>query len=243
MLKSLILMIQLLTTIPIPVRINFDETRIKKGILFIPLVGLLVGSILYGLFLLVRMVTDNRLLTGLFVVAGELLLTGFLHLDGLADSFDGLFSGRDREKIFKIMKDPAIGTNGIVALIILIVAKIVLISELQGFYILLYPLYARTGLIISAGISNYAKEEGMGHYFIKNTSLLHMLFAFLLTLGFSLFLLGPVSIIHLVTLILFSILFTLFVIKKIGGTTGDTLGAVLELNSVVVLLTGVLLPW
>lgn len=63
-------------------------------------------------------ITENRLLTGIMIIIAEIIITGLIHIDGLADIFDGLFSYASKDRILEIMKDSRIGTNGAVALIL-----------------------------------------------------------------------------------------------------------------------------
>ena len=72
----------------------------------------------------------NPYITAVLVLASEVILTGGLHIDGLGDSFDGLYSYRDKEKILEIMKDSRLGTNGLLAIVIVFLLKVGFLNSL-----------------------------------------------------------------------------------------------------------------
>lgn len=101
-----------------------------RGITTFPLVGLLLGG-LSGLLFMVLHTWCGVPLAALLSVLALALLTGGFHLDGLADTCDGVFSARRRERMLEIMRDSRLGTHGGLALVFVLVAKILLLSELQ----------------------------------------------------------------------------------------------------------------
>lgn len=108
-------------------------------------------------------ITENRLLTGIMIIIAEIIITGLIHINGLADTFDGLFSYTSKDRILEIMKDSIIGTNSAVALILYFVVKVILLSEVKSDYILLYPIISRLSTPINAGFEGYAGKEGMSN--------------------------------------------------------------------------------
>jgi len=165
----------------------------------------------------------------------EVFLTGGLHLDGLADSFDGLYSNRGKERILEIMKDSRIGSNGALALIALIIMKIALLSnlstEMRTVVLLLMPVISRFGIAFGSWISVYARENGMGQFFIGNVNAGQVAMALVVTLiPLSVF---PKSVAILAVAVLFNWIFVKHVTQIIGGMTGDTLGAMIELTELV----------
>ena len=114
-----LMQIQFLTRIPIPVKIKFDEKVFARSMMLSPLAGFIIGIIL-GFTYYFAHLTEKPLFAAVMVVAAWIVLTGGLHLDGLADTSDGIFSNRPKEKILEIMKDSRIGTNGTIALILII---------------------------------------------------------------------------------------------------------------------------
>ncbi len=113
--KTLILLIQFFTRIPLPVQINMDEINLKKGSALLPFVGVIIGAWNWLIFTLVALLMPLpvAIIAGLFA---EIIITGGFHVDALADTADGLFSSRKRERMLEIMKDSRVGANGVIAI-------------------------------------------------------------------------------------------------------------------------------
>ena len=243
--KSFILMLQFLTTIPLPFKVNFDQKSFSRGIILAPVIGLIMGGLLTLLFYAARLLGSN-ILTALLITGLHTWLSGGLHLDGLADSADGLLSRRDREKTLAIMKDSLIGTFGTLALIFCIVAKIILISSIPRDHIfpliLIMPILPRFNIVFAAGISNYAgRDQGPAGHVISSTGAKEILISFIITLGLSIYFLKWSFFIFTAAQTVFLLLLTASVKKRLGGITGDILGAVVELSEVFYLLTAIIL--
>lgn len=240
--NQLILMIQFFTRIPIRIQVPASETDFAKGVKWLPLVGLVIGGILAGSHILCAPYFNAfTLATG--AVFLEVFLSGGLHLDGLADTFDGLYSNRGKERILEIMKDSRIGSNGALALIALILFKIALLTNLDDtsrtMVLLFMPLISRFGIAYASWISDYAREKGMGKFFIGNVNGKQVLAALLVAaipLGFF-----PAGYAVLLAAVLFNWFYVKHVTKIIGGMTGDTLGAMIELTELVQLPVWILL--
>ena len=131
MVKGFIILLQFMTRIPVPVKVEYDEEKLGKAIKFFPLVGLIIGFFLFTVNFFAGKVTDNRQITAVIIIMAEILVTGLIHIDGLADTADGLFSYADKERMLEIMKDSRIGTNGTVALILYFLAKTVFLAAVK----------------------------------------------------------------------------------------------------------------
>ena len=176
-------------------------------------------------------------------------MTGGLHLDGLADTFDGIFSYRSKQKMLEIMKDSRVGTNGVLVLILYFIFKIAFLvetSELfginQGVIMLIVPVLARINSVVNCALEPYARVTGMGKTFVDNTDKGGLLISYILVTAIlygvaEFFMLPFVSLfIVLNILIVCGFFFGKLMTRKIGGITGDTLGALLELSSVLSLV-------
>ncbi len=240
--KSLILMIQFLTRIPLPFEIEAETKDFEKGVVYFPVVGMLIGILLFGLNQLLYGHMDTLTLSVLLVFF-QVILTGGLHLDGLADSFDGLFSYRDRERMLEIMKDSRIGSNGVLVLIFALLLKTVLINQilLNGLFsaLLIMPVVSRGMTVFISKIAKYARENGMGNFFIGKVSGFQLAVSFAL-MGVWILIFSPYEIWMLIPAMLTSWLFVKFCHEKIGGMTGDTLGANTEIQELLILLLFVL---
>jgi len=165
-LKRILLMVGFLTRIPVPFKIDGTEEDYGKGLVFAPVVGLLIGGILTILFYILKRFFPPGV-TGILLIAAYIMLTGGLHLDGLGDTFDGIFSNRSREKMLEIMRDSRIGTNAVLAVICVVILNYALLSSipLSGLpkALLLFPVAGRIGSLVGAGSTVYAREgEGLG---------------------------------------------------------------------------------
>lgn len=256
MINRFVLMIQFFTRIPVPVNVEAEPEDFGKGLVFAPLVGLLIGAILLIVFLIGRLVFPS-FICSLLVTAVYASITGGLHFDGLGDTFDGVFSNRSRERIFEIMKDSRVGTNAVLVLIFAVLTDIFCLSYIISYYneiylpvfcILFMPAAGRIGSVISAGLHRYARSDnGLGKCFVDNCSkkevfvcIIIYFIILLLTCVFSgvykntlLLLAGVVS---AFSAVLCAVLISSYFARKLGGVTGDVLGAVCEINQLVFLI-------
>ena len=162
-------MLSFITRLPVPRRWSqgLDFEHYSRGIITFPLIGLLLGAI-SGLVFMVLQAWCGAPLAALFSVLVLVLMTGGFHLDGLADTCDGVFSARSRDRMLEIMRDSRLGTHGGLALIFVVLAKILVLSELalRGESILASLAAA---CAVSRGTAallmyrhRYAREEGSG---------------------------------------------------------------------------------
>jgi adenosylcobinamide-GDP ribazoletransferase len=241
MIKQLIILIQFMTRIPVFVNVEYDEEKLGKSIKYFPLVGAIIGIFLYGINILAGKITENRQIAAIIIIIAEIFITGLIHIDGLADTADGLFSYAEKEKILEIMKDSRVGTNGAVALILYFMTKVILLSEIRPEYIILYPVISRMSTSINAGLGEYARKNGMSNGIIGKNGKKEAVISIIITMILSFIILKAKGLIILIFAILFILLLMKGVKRKIGGITGDTMGASLELTSILVLLAGVVL--
>ena len=246
--EQFIILIQFMTRIPIPLKISYSEKKLGKSIKFFPLVGLIIGLILYFSNFLITVylknIFYNKTITAIFLIILEILIVGIIHIDGLADTFDGLFSYAKKEKMLEIMKDSRIGTNGTVVLILYFITKTVLISEIittNPKYLIIFPIIARLSTPVNAGFSNYARKSGMSNAIISENGIFEAIFSLALSIILVFYIIGIKGIVAISIAFIFIIIFMLNVRKKIDGITGDTMGACLELTSILVLFLGIVL--
>ena len=246
--EQFIILIQFMTRIPIPLKISYSEKKLGKSVKFFPLVGLIIGLILYFTNFLITVylknIFYNKTITAIFLIILEILIVGIIHIDGLADTFDGLFSYAKKEKMLEIMKDSRIGTNGAVVLILYFITKTVLISEIittNPKYLIIFPIIARLSTPVNAGLSNYARKSGMSNAIISENGIFEAIFSLALSIILVFYIIDIKGIITIFIAFIFIIIFMLNVRKKIDGITGDTMGASLELTSILVLFSGIVL--
>ena len=238
-------MLQFMTTIPLRFDLKATPEDYGKGLVFAPVVGLVIGGILAGCWYVLSLVFPLPV-TAVLIMVIYILLTGGLHLDGLGDTFDGLFSGRTRERMLEIMRDSRVGTNAVLAIVSVVLLDTVIVYSLQGkmilLVLLLFPVAGRIGSLVSAGISKYARTgEGLGRSFIDYCGMPHV--AAGLVLYFIIFYVaaGLYGLIAGFITAFTAFAVTRFFSRRIGGATGDILGAVCEINQTIFLLAVLLL--
>ncbi|WP_352420199.1 adenosylcobinamide-GDP ribazoletransferase [Proteiniborus sp.] len=226
--KSLLLMITFFTRIPIRYNYEYDEKDLIKGIKFFPIIGLIIGAAMcIPVFL--KNVLHGPVIA-LLSWATYLWITGCLHIDGLADTFDGIFSNRNREKILEIMRDSRIGTFGVIGILFLLIWNLVFTSYIDIRLIIIVPVVGRSAAILSASISKYAREgQGMGKAFIENCGVKETIYAAIVSYIPVVLLLRLQGLVILSFTYLAIYILTKSINKKIGGMTGDTIGFIVEL--------------
>jgi adenosylcobinamide-GDP ribazoletransferase len=212
---------------------------------YFPLVGLMIGLILALGYYLLSFFLPRALV--LWISIGLLaLLTRGLHLDGFADTMDGLGSGGPKEKILEVMRDSRIGAFGVMGLILLIGAKYLALDQIPNlsipFTLILMAVIGRNAMVLVCYRSPYARSEGgLAKPFAENLSAREVLISSALTFGIAFLLIGVKGIAIFLGIGLFSLGYRLFFLKKLGGVTGDILGAANELVELLCLLLLVIL--
>ncbi|TCT15519.1 cobalamin-5'-phosphate synthase [Natranaerovirga pectinivora] len=234
--KSFLLMITFLTRIPFPIKFEFNGETFVKGILFFPIIGVIIGALLSPIALLSNVLPNTYV--NVFIIIGYLIIVGGLHLDGLADVCDGIFSCRKRERVFEIMSDSLIGAFGVISLVLYFLTFFVFLNP-QWQVVLAFPIVGRCVGLITCGLFNYAKNEGMGKAMVDKATLKYALYAFVFGLV-STYLLGWVTLFAYGITVIISLLMVLRINKILGGITGDVIGLILETSQILFLIsTGV----
>lgn len=238
--KSLLAAIRFLTILPLPGSGENDTSFFGGALFYFPIIGLLIGSFsALGAFFLV-----NALPIGVVAVLLTIFLSlasGFLHLDGLADSCDGLLSARPAQKCLEIMRDSRIGVMGAAALSVVFLLKTASIAALDPTNIysalIIAPVAGRTSIILMMALLPYArKNEGLGVLFYSGNNRWAAFFSALFFITVTTVLIPTKFIMLSLTLVVSVAVFSWVCRKKIGGATGDTLGAVCEITETMVLI-------
>lgn len=247
--KPFLVALRFLTRFPVSWN-NPTDRQVGQSLLHYPLVGLLMGLCLAGLAWLL----GEGVLAAALIVVAWVVLTGLMHMDGLADTADAWIGGLgDRERTLEIMKDPRCGPAGVTALILVLLVKFAAVLELlallgQGGWmaLILAPLLGRAALPLLFLTTAYVRPGGMGsllaEHFPRSA-------AWVVTLGVGVAVavmplmlgLGWVGAWALMGAGLVFILGRIWMRHRIGGTTGDTAGALAELVETGVLVAVVLM--
>ena len=167
--------IQFLTIIP--VSRSFDDEVVAKSMLYFPLVGVVVGLLL----VVIASLSDAPMIAAVFTLIIWVLISGGLHLDGLADSADAWAAGRgNAERALEVMKDPRCGPFAVTALVLLLLTKFAALTVILEndvlVALLVAPVLGRTAVLVLYPTTPYVRENGMGtlyaQYLDKNMILL-----------------------------------------------------------------------
>lgn len=242
--RDFITCLEFLTRVRFSKRTDWRDEDFSCSVPYFPLVGLVIGSLLaavnYGLFY----IETPLFLRVTLLLLAEIIITGGLMYDGFMDTADGVFSARSRERMLEIMKDSHVGSNAVLAIIILLLLKIAAYLELSGetltWVLLTMSVATRTFMVVFIVNFPYARKEGIGHMFTKYAKPFYTYIAFAVCAGIiaacGLQYLAVAGICFTVTLIIAQYLKT-----QLGGLTGDTYGALTECGNVIYLLTAVFL--
>ena len=241
--KSFLAAIQFLTVIPFPKTFTPGEVNLGRSVPYFPIVGLLIGILAAILGQLTAAVLPP-LPACAIVVIFLLAVSGGLHMDGLADTADGFFSARPRDRILEIMRDSHIGVMGVIAVVSVILLKFSLLASLPpALYIniiLLTPLAGRCASVIMMTTLPYVRDKGgIASLFDKRRSWFHALWAvsFLVIAGI---LTGQwMGFTAGMATLAIAVVFSVHSLRKIGGYTGDTLGAACEIAEIMPALVAV----
>jgi adenosylcobinamide-GDP ribazoletransferase len=233
---SLLAAIRFLTIVPIPGSWGTAEDDIAGSVPWFPVIGLLLGAAAAGLAWGLSGVTPPLVLAAVMVIV-LLSFSGCLHLDGLADTADGLLSSRSRERILEIMKDSRTGAMGVIAIVCVLLAKFAALASLPAARlwpaVLLAPLAGRCALVIHMALLPCARPSGLGAIFYRRRPRWAAFWAAGLLAAVAWGLLGPRGLMVWAACMAVVLVLSAHVYRKIGGATGDTLGAVCEIIEVV----------
>jgi len=238
--KGFLRALQFLTIIRISRNLDITEEKLGNSMACFPLVGLLIGLILVG----VRTVLDTVLpssLVDILVIVTLVVVAGYFHLDGFADTVDGLAGGTDREKTLDIMRDSRIGSFAVTGLILLLILKVFALmevpEEIKNRTLLIMPVLGRWATVQLAAFFDYARSgPGTALAFTQFAGKKEAIISTLMTAAIvtGLFLLQGLFIFLFVGM--FTFLFGLFFKRRVGGVTGDIMGAGCELSELITLL-------
>jgi adenosylcobinamide-GDP ribazoletransferase len=227
-----------LTILPLPGRAAVPGEVLGRSTAWFPLVGALIGAILACIGALAGLLW-GPLTVRLLVVAGWAALTRGLHLDGLADSADGLGGGATRERKLAIMKDSRIGTFGLLAVAGLLALKLAFLAELESLALwrVLVPAcaLARWAMLLAMFAFPTAVPGGLAGRFKPGCRWPQLAAGSLVAAAAAFFFLGFWGLGLLGLTALLTLLWSLLVRRALGGHTGDTYGALAELGEALVL--------
>lgn len=237
--RSFWLALQFLTRLPTPTITEPQPQELGRSLLHYPLVGLVIGALLWAMAVLLG--ETEPLLRAALLLSFWVGVTGALHLDGLADTADAWVGGQgDAERMLAIMKDPCSGPVGVTAVVLLLALKLAALQvivqhELWG-ALFMAPALARAAVPLLFATTPYVRAQGLATALIERlprTLLKHMV---LLMLVLVLLLQGWQGLVLVAVVGGTVFLLRQFFMRAIGGVTGDTVGAKVELAELSALL-------
>lgn len=254
--KKILLALQFLTIIPLRIKGRTSEEEIGRATTFFPLIGVVEGCIIaiIAVFLTKALPSD---VVNAVVILLLIVINGGLHLDGLADTFDAIASRGDKEKKLSVMKDSSVGPIGVIAIVMELLINYLLLNailfyampELYYGVLLLMPVSTRWAMVCAIYYSKSAKNEGLGRLFIEHTKGREFIISTAITFGSAL-LLSLLSsglelflffcIIAFPLLYIMSITAVWFLNRQFGGLTGDSFGAINEIQRITFLMVTVI---
>jgi adenosylcobinamide-GDP ribazoletransferase len=251
MFRNFVTALQFLTIFTIRKDHKIEESEFSKSLVYFPLVGFLIGFILVNADKFFTLAALPQSVATFLLVVLSILITRAIHVDGLADTFDGLMGGHDEESRLAIMRDSRIGTAGVVGIVCVLFLKYLCLNNLYEsdriVALLAVPMLGRWSQIFMVYNARYGREDGMAKAFVGHLRASSMTATTLFAACLSAFVVVRLelrSAVLFLCLMLGVVLFTMlgkrFIVKRIGGVTGDSIGAMSELNEVLALLIFVL---
>ncbi len=236
--KKILLALQFLTVIPLGMK-NSEEKDFSGSLVYFPVIGLFIALILAVGLRIFQSLGFPDLTLSLFLVVLLVIITGGIHLDGLADTTDGLYSRKEKDETLAIMRDPHIGTMGVLAVVCVLLLKVALFYSLvdplkiRGLFLMC--LLSRWSMVMLIYLFPYARKEGKAKAFIEGVNLNIFLLATGIT-GLSASLIWKIKgLILWVIIAACTFIIGKLTAKKFGGITGDVLGATNEIIEVICL--------
>ncbi len=235
MLRGFVVATRFLTRIPMPGR-DVEVHELAPSVAWFPLVGALAGGVVAGVIIYTKpFLGDAAIVLGLIVAT---LLTGAFHEDALADTCDGLGGGFTRERALEIMRDSRIGSYGAAALVLLYLARFTLLARFgrELFFVLpaAFALGRATSIVLMAWLPN-ARAESVADNTARGLRPLTVILGLVMTIALTALLPVKIAISMIVAAGLLTMLFGLYLQRRLGGITGDTLGALNVITEVATL--------
>ncbi|HEX9020181.1 MAG TPA: adenosylcobinamide-GDP ribazoletransferase [Nitrospirota bacterium] len=247
MIRNFITALQFLTVIPVSREHRFEEGDLAKSMVYFPVVGFLIGLLLVYVDKIFALVVLPQSIANLLLVALSVLITRAIHIDGLADTLDGIMGGSSADSRLAIMKDSRLGTAGALGIFFVLLIKYLCLNNLfngeKAAVLLTAPTLARWSQTLMVFKANYGRENGMGKAFVGHLRTSGFTATTFVAVGLAAFVIlqeeARTQILVMSTLVgvaLLTLLGRKYLVHKLGGVTGDAIGAISELNEMLVFL-------
>jgi adenosylcobinamide-GDP ribazoletransferase len=235
--KRFLIAFQFLTIFPIKVK-EIKAQEFGKSLRYFPLVGTVIGLILTLSLYIFSLILPHIIVSFLILII-LVVITGGIHLDGFADTCDGLCSSHPKDKVLEIMRDSRIGVMGAIGLILLLMLKFSLFysipTSVLGKTLVIMVTSGRWLQVLACYLSRYVQDEGKGRYFIEYAGKRELIQSSVFSLIVAMLVMGSKGVAFLILLTIIVLPIISYIKKRLGGMTGDTIGAVSEISEVIIL--------
>lgn len=235
--KNFLLALQFLTIIPVRIS-EIKEEDFGRSLSYFPVIGMLIGLLLVLISSVFNFLPSS--VVAVLILIALAVITGGIHLDGFADTCDGFYGNRPKEEILRIMRDSHIGAMGVIGIVCLLLLKFTILTglpkEVLWKALIIMVVFARWVQSLACFVSNYARQDGKAKRFIEYSDQKGVIAGGLFTLAVFLLLIGLKGLVLFVISLSLIFLFINYTKRKIGGMTGDTIGATSEIAEALILL-------
>ncbi len=215
----------------IPVKRRFSAGQLGRSTVYFPVVGLIIGLILAALNYLLSLVLPPNVVNALLVVS-LVVLSGGLHLDGLADTCDGLAKQGTPAERRRVMHDSRVGGFGVIGIALVLLVKYISLNSLppslMTFSLIIAPVISRWAMVYAIFAYPYGRASGLGKAFKRATGWQELVIATLIALVLTAGLLKLAGVVVLFLVWLLTMAVAVYLKRKFAGLTGDTYGAINE---------------
>ncbi len=234
---GLLAALQFLTLLPI--KRSFASEQIGRSTAYFPVVGLFIGLVLAAFNYILNLLFPASVVNIILVISMA-LLSGGLHLDGLADTLDGMAGHRTPEQRLEIMRDSRIGGFGALGLALFLIAEYVTLNSIPAGWmphaLILSSVLSRWAMVTAIFVYPYARPAGLGNAFKKAVNWQHFFLATIVALALAVILFKIAGLVIMAAVWIILSLIATYLKKQLRGLTGDTYGAINELAAISVLL-------
>jgi adenosylcobinamide-GDP ribazoletransferase len=231
--------LRFLTVIPVPGRREVAAEDLGRSLGYFPVVGIIIGLILAGLNWLLNLILPSDIVNILLIVS-LVVISGALHLDGLADTCDGLGGHKTVEARWEVMRDSRVGGFGFIGICLLLLVKYVSLNgvpqPLLMMTLIIMPVVSRWAMVYAVFAYPYARPDGLGKVFKQAARWQQMAVATLVALAVAVGLARLAGLAIMVGIWVIVVLMAAYLKRKFSGLTGDTYGAINEVAEVCVLI-------
>jgi adenosylcobinamide-GDP ribazoletransferase len=245
--NSFLVAVQFMTRFPVPRGIQYSPAALAKSVVFFPVIGLLVGAGGAALHLLLSPHASRDVVVVLLLLY-LVTITGGLHEDALGDAADGLGGGWEKDRVLAIMRDSRIGSFGTIAITLGLLARFVFLTNITpgkfvGFFIAGQVLGRWTALPLAFFLPPARDNEaGQGKLIAHKVTALAFGIGTILALAIVAIALKAAALWAALIAVVIAAISGFYYRRRIGGITGDCLGATNQMTEIAIYLMGAVLP-